>query len=350
MMSSIYSPTYVEFRDRLISWGQPNYRADQLWHGLYNSFWRNADDFYVLPADLRSRLDQAYVFNSLIRVEDKFSTDKNTHKVLFQLRDGKYLESVLMRYHDRNTICVSTQSGCAMSCTFCATGQMGYVRNLSVGEIIEQVVFFARSLQASGDKITNIVFMGMGEPFHNYLSTMSSIDRLIDPQALGYGARRITISTVGLIPEIHKFTEEKRQVNLAISLHAADDSLRSKLLPINKKYPLGELIKAGTKYVLETHRRITFEWALIDQVNDTIVQASKLADLISPIRIGDTPMSHVNLIPLNPTPEYNGRPTTNQAAEDFKKILLDRGISCTIRVRRGIDIQAGCGQLAIRKK
>jgi 23S rRNA (adenine2503-C2)-methyltransferase len=317
---------------------------------LYKSYWSDAADFYVLPADLRSRLDREYMFNSLTPAQDLFSNDKNTHKVLFQLRDGKYLESVMMSYHDRNTICVSTQSGCAMGCTFCATGQMGYVRNLSVGEIIEQVVYFARELQTRGDKITNIVFMGMGEPFHNYLSTMSAVDRLIDRQALGYGARRITISTVGLIPEINKFTEEKRQVNLAISLHAADDGLRSNLLPVNKKYPLRELIKAGSNYVVKTHRRITFEWALIDQVNDTIAQARKLVDLLSPIRIGDTPMSHVNLIPLNPTPDYNGKPTKNQAAEEFKKILLDRGISCTIRIRRGIDIQAGCGQLAIRKK
>lgn len=349
-MLSIYSPTYGELRDRLRSWGQPDYRADQLWHGLYKSYWSDAADFYVLPADLRSRLDREYMFNSLTPAQDLFSNDKNTHKVLFQLRDGKYLESVMMSYHDRNTICVSTQSGCAMGCTFCATGQMGYVRNLSVGEIIEQVVYFARELQTRGDKITNIVFMGMGEPFHNYLSTMSAVDRLIDRQALGYGARRITISTVGLIPEINKFTEEKRQVNLAISLHAADDGLRSNLLPVNKKYPLRELIKAGSNYVVKTHRRITFEWALIDQVNDTIAQARKLVDLLSPIRIGDTPMSHVNLIPLNPTPDYNGKPTKNQAAEEFKKILLDRGISCTIRIRRGIDIQAGCGQLAIRKK
>jgi 23S rRNA (adenine2503-C2)-methyltransferase len=317
---------------------------------LYKSYWSDATDFYVLPADLRSRLDREYMFNSLTPAQDLFSNDKNTHKVLFQLRDGKDLESVMMSYHDRNTICVSTQSGCAMGCTFCATGQMGYVRNLSVGEIIEQVVYFARELQTRGDKITNIVFMGMGEPFHNYLSTMSAVDRLIDRQALGYGARRITISTVGLIPEINKFTEEKRQVNLAISLHAADDGLRSNLLPVNKKYPLRELIKAGSNYVVKTHRRITFEWALIHQVNDTIAQARKLVDLLSPIRIGDTPMSHVNLIPLNPTPDYNGKPTKNQAAEEFKKILLDRGISCTIRIRRGIDIQAGCGQLAIRKK
>ncbi len=349
-MSSIFSPKYGELRDRLRSWGQPDYRADQLWRGLYKSFWSDAADFYVLPADLRDRLDREYIFNSLIPIQNLFSSDKNTHKVLFRLRDGKYLESVLMSYHDRNTICVSTQSGCAMGCTFCATGQMGYMRNLSVGEIIEQVVYFARELQIRGDKITNIVFMGMGEPFHNYLSTMSAVDRLIDHQALGYGARRITISTVGLVPEINKFTEEKRQVNLAISLHAADDSLRSNLLPVNKKYPLRELIKAGSNYVVKTHRRITFEWALIDQVNDTSAQAQKLVDLLSPIRIGDTPMSHVNLIPLNPTPEYNGKPTTNQTAEDFKKILLDHGISCTIRIRRGIDIQAGCGQLAIQKK
>jgi 23S rRNA (adenine2503-C2)-methyltransferase len=227
-----------------------------------------------------------------------------------------------------------------MGCTFCATGQMGFRRNLTSGEILEQVVYYARILSNQGEQVTNVVVMGMGEPFHNYEATIGAIDQLNHPDGFNLGTRRFTISTVGLVPGIRRFTVENRQVNLAVSLHAADDELRSSLLPINRKYPLNELISACRDYVTTTRRRITFEWALINGLNDGIDQARKLARLVQGMNC------HVNVIPLNPTQGYSGKGTTRRRAAAFSQELEARGISCTIRLRRGIDIQAGCGQLA----
>jgi 23S rRNA (adenine2503-C2)-methyltransferase len=228
-----------------------------------------------------------------------------------------------------------------MGCVFCATGQMGFRRHLSAGEIVEQVLWFARELKAESDHLTNIVVMGMGEPFHNYDATMAAVDRLNDPRGFNFGARRITISTVGLVPMIERFAAEKRQVNLAVSLHAATDDLRTELLPINQKYPLAALFRAVRQYCAETRRRVTFEWALIEGKNDTPEQALALAVLAAGLPC------HVNVIPLNPTRDYSGRATTRARAAAFKGILERHGLTCTIRVRRGIDINAGCGQLAV---
>ena len=245
-----------------------------------------------------------------------------------------------MRYENRRTLCISTQSGCALGCVFCATGQMGLNRHLTSGEIIEQVVFFERKLRGINESLTNIVIMGMGEPFQNYANTMAAIDRMNHSKGLNIGSRRFTISTVGLIPQIRRFAREKNQINLAISLHAADDELRSSILPINKRYPLNDLMEACREYVDLTHRRITFEWALIQEVNDSLEQANKLIRLIQGM------LCHVNIIPLNPTNGYGGKAATHIRAKNFQSELEQHGIPCTIRERRGIDIQAGCGQLA----
>jgi 23S rRNA (adenine2503-C2)-methyltransferase len=218
---------------------------------------------------------------------------------------------------------------------------MGLKRNLTSGEIVEQVIYYARQLKESGEAVTNVVVMGMGEPFHNYDATMAAIDRLNHPHGFNFGERRFTISTVGLVPAIRRFTAEKRQVNLAISLHAADDELRASMLPIDRRYPLDELFEACREYVNTTRRRISFEWALIQGINDTSEQAELLARRLHGM------LCHVNVIPLNPTSQYNGRATTRQRAIEFQNELEQRGIPCTIRLRRGIDIQAGCGQLAI---
>ncbi|HET7009893.1 MAG TPA: 23S rRNA (adenine(2503)-C(2))-methyltransferase RlmN, partial [Anaerolineales bacterium] len=268
------------------------------------------------------------------------SRDGHTTKVLLG-RPGEpgAVEAVRMDYHRRTTLCISTQSGCAMGCSFCATGQMGFNRNLSAGEIVEQVLHFARE-----GSVTNLVFMGMGEPFHNYEATMESIDQLNDPQGMAFGARRMTLSTVGLIPQIERFTQEKRQVNLAVSLHAATDELRSRLLPVNRKYPLEPLLAACRAYVEHTGRRISFEWALIHGVNDGLEQAGQLASLLRGLNC------HVNLIPLNPTRGYSGAASTRERAGAFREHLQARGIACTIRVRRGLDIHAGCGQLATQAR
>jgi 23S rRNA (adenine2503-C2)-methyltransferase len=324
----------------LRDWGEPKFRAKQIWQGLYKNFWVSPDDFSNLPKSLRNKLKDSFSFSHLQPTTSLASNDGETQKTLFYLPDKLPIETVRMRYEKRRTLCVSTQSGCAMGCSFCATGQMGYLRHLSSGEIIEQVLYFARELAKTKEQITNIVFMGMGEPFHNYDATLAAISRMNHPDGMKLGARRFTISTVGMIPAIKRFAREQCQINLAISLHAADDQLRSSMLPINKRYPIADLISAVKEYTDLTHRRVTFEWALIQGVNDTAEQAKKLATLLQGM------LAHVNVIPLNPTDDFDGRATTPEQARKFQSILEDQGIPCSIRIRRGIDIQAGCGQLA----
>jgi 23S rRNA (adenine2503-C2)-methyltransferase len=317
--------------------------------------WRDPKQFSSLARPLREKIGELFDFSHLDPIMVLDSSDGETRKTLFRLPDGQAIETVLMRYAHRRTLCISTQAGCAMGCVFCATGQMGFMRNLRSGEIVEQVLYYARFLHGKGERVTNIVVMGMGEPFHNYEATLQAIDRLNHPEGFNLGERRFTISTVGLIPVIRRFTAEHRQINLAISLHAAEDSLRSSMLPINRKYPLAELMDACRDYVQATHRRITFEWALIRDVNDMPDQAQKLAQLLQIFR--NTKISqhtgsvlcHVNVIPLNPTQGYDGQATTRKRALAFKAELERQGIPCTIRLRRGIDIQAGCGQLAVHQ-
>jgi 23S rRNA (adenine2503-C2)-methyltransferase len=352
--SYIFDLDYPALYAMVESWGEPAYRTDQIWQGLYKNFIASPSGFTNLPKNLVNRLADTFgmplgekiTFCHLLASDIQHSSDRATRKTLFTLPDKRQIEAVLMQYDRRRTLCISTQSGCAMGCVFCATGQMGFSRNLSRGEIVEQVTFYAQQLKIEGLKVSNIVLMGMGEPFHNYDETMAAIDILNDPKGLGLGARRFTISTVGLIPMIRRFTEEYRQVNLAVSLHAADDETRSKMLPINKRYPLEDLFDACLDYVMKTKRRISFEWALIDHVNDTPEQARKLAKRLAKFRIENSILCHVNAIPLNPTYKYSGRPTNLARARNFKEELERNGIPCTIRVRRGIDIRAGCGQLA----
>jgi 23S rRNA (adenine2503-C2)-methyltransferase len=336
----IYDLSHQEISDTLTSWGEPSYRVEQVWKGIYQSLWSKPGDFSILPKSLRKKLFDTYSMEYLTPVTTSDSSDGETQKILFHLPDDFPVETVRMRYQKRRTLCISTQSGCALGCKFCATGQMGFLRNLGTGEIIEQVLHFARELKTRGERVTNVVFMGMGEPFHNYENVMETIDRLNDPNGMNLGARRFTISTVGLVPAILRFAKEERQVNLAVSLHAADDDLRSSLMPVNKKYPISELMEAIHEYINATKRRVTFEWALIQGVNDTPEQAKKLIALMKGT------MAHINLIPLNPTEEFKGKATSKQQGQEFKEILENARIPSTIRLRRGIDIQAGCGQLA----
>ncbi len=342
----IYDLDLPALEETLARWGEPSYRALQVWQGLYKRLWDSPEKFTNLPRSLRLRLEDSFSFSALQPAATLESSDGGTLKTLFNLADHLAIEAVLMRYSKRRTLCISSQAGCAMGCVFCATGQMGFRRNLTSGEIVEQVLYYARQLAQSGEQVTNIVVMGMGEPFHNYDETLAAIERLNHPEGLNLGARRFTISTVGLIPAIRRFTSEKRQVNLAISLHAADDELRASMLPIDRKYPLNDLLAACQDYVEATGRRITFEWALIREVNDTPEQAARLVERLQPFLRGGAALCHVNVIPLNPTRSYRGKATTRERAEAFKAILEAAGIPCTIRMRRGIDIQAGCGQLA----
>ncbi len=353
----IYDLDLPALTDLLKNWGEPAYRARQIWQGLYKKFWNRPEEFSNLPKALREKLAAELGFEILTPTLKLDSSDGQTRKTLFKLPDGRQIEAVLMRYdpsaiagqssdayegRSRQTLCISTQVGCAMGCTFCATGQMGFSRHLSSGEIVAQVIYYARVLQEQGESVTNVVLMGMGEPFHNYDNTLAAIDRLNDPDGYNFGARRFTISTSGLVPAIRRFAEEKRQVNLAISLHAVENTTRSAMMPVNKRYSIEELLEACHDYVAATNRRITFEWALIHGVNDTPEVAQKLASLLKGM------LCHVNAIPLNPTTGYTGKAASREHAEAFKQTLEQNGIPCTIRIRRGIDIQAGCGQLASR--
>lgn len=343
----IYDLDLDELTQLLKEWNEPAYRARQIWQGLYKHYYTKPEQFTNLPTALRKKLAEHLNFSPIKPKLYMDSSDGQTRKTLFELQDGKVIEAVLMRYdpdtfkgRGRRTLCISTQAGCAMGCVFCATGQMGFKRHLSGGEIIAQVMYYARMLKQENEAVTNIVLMGMGEPFHNYDNSMEAIDRLNDPEGYNFGARRFTISTVGLVPMIRRFADEKRQVNLAISLHAAEDESRVAMLPINKKYKIDDVLEACRYYIAQTGRRVTFEWALIHGVNDTPEVARKLASKLKGM------LCHVNAIPLNPTAGYQGRATDRQRAAIFKQTLEQAGIPCTIRMKRGIDIQAGCGQLA----
>jgi 23S rRNA (adenine2503-C2)-methyltransferase len=336
----IYDYSLESLQGILRSWGEPDYRATQIWQGLYSNLYESPDQFTTLPLDLRKQLEQNFSFHSLTPMLHAYSQDGETEKVLLKTEDGRRIETVLMYYEKRRTVCISTQAGCAMGCVFCATGQMGFHGNLSDGEIVEQVLYFARKLRRGDDRLSNMVTMGMGEPFHNYDATMKALEILNHPAGFNFGARRITVSTVGIIPMIERFTQEKRKVNLAISLHAATDELRDQLVPINRKYPIKDLLRACKEYIVQSGRRVSYEWALIEGVNDGMEQAQKCSDLLK------GSLCHVNLIPLNPTEGYTSKPTNPEAAIQFRDILESNGIPSTIRLRRGIDIHAGCGQLA----
>ncbi len=337
---NLYDMRPDEIAALLAKWGQPAYRARQIVEWLYKHKVTSFDQMTNLPRALREQLAEATRIGVLEPAGEQFSSDGETIKRLFRLPDGQLIESVLMDYDDgRHTACISTQAGCAMGCVFCATGQMGFARNLTSGEIVEQAIQFARELEAQGDRLSNIVLMGMGEPLHNYDHTLHAIRTLNDPEGLGIGQRHITMSTVGLVPAIRRFADENIQAGLAVSLHAATDDERSKLLPINRRYPIHELMDAVNEYINKTGRRVTFEWALIRGENDTVEQANKLGQLLHGV------LCHVNLIPLNPTGGYGGAPSDSTRVAAFQAELERHKVSSTVRVRRGIDIQAGCGQL-----
>ncbi len=316
------------------------YRADQVWNWLYAQKATSFDAMTTLPTDLRARLAEETRLGGLEMAQEVHSSDGETRKYAFRLPDGQLIETVLMRYEGvRRTACISTQAGCAMGCVFCATGQMGFARHLTAGEIVEQALFVARVLEERGERLSNVVLMGMGEPFHNYENTLEAIRRMMDDDGLNIGQRHITVSTVGLAPAIRRFADEGLQVRLAISLHAATDEERSALLPVNRRYPIEDVLDAVQTYIVKTNRRVTLEWTLIQGENDTPEQAHKLGQLLAGMLV------HVNVIPLNPTSGYGGAPSDPTRVEAFVGILGSYGIPATIRVRRGIDVNAGCGQL-----
>jgi 23S rRNA (adenine2503-C2)-methyltransferase len=275
-------------------------------------------------------------------VAESTSRRGDTVKWLFRLGGGARVETVLMHYRDRTTVCVSSQAGCAMGCGFCATGQAGFQRQMTTGEIVEQVVRGARRARDDGRRLDNVVFMGMGEPLANYDRVWPAVERL--HRDLGLSARHLTVSTVGLVPGIRRLAAEDLPVNLAVSLHAANDTLRDELVPINRRYPLSVLMGACADHLRAKGRRLSFEWALIDGTNDRLSDARELAELARSLPLP----AHVNLIPLNPTPGYPTRGTPRDGVNRFRRRLDDLGVNATIRRNRGTDIDAACGQLAAR--
>ena len=331
-------------RAQLGDWldGEPGYRVDQLWQGLYDQL-TSPDELTTLPKALRARLaDVEELQPALTPVEASSDHDGSTVKWLFALPDGRRIETVLMHYRDRTTVCVSTQAGCAMACGFCATGQAGFERHLTTGEIVEQMVAAARQARADGRRLGNVVFMGMGEPLANLDNVWPAVERAHG--ALGLSARHLTLSTVGIVPGIRRVAAQELPVNLAVSLHAANDGLRDELVPINRRYPLATLMAACAEYLQAKGRRLSFEWALIDGTNDRRSDARELAELASSLPLA----AHVNLIPLNPTPGWPTKGTPPEGVQRFRRWLVDVGVNATVRRNRGTDIDAACGQLAAR--
>jgi 23S rRNA (adenine2503-C2)-methyltransferase len=327
---------YQYSRDEL-TWlldGEPSYRVEQLWHGLWSEA-LSIDEITTIPKTLRARLTEE--FPDSLRVVNDVASDRGaTRKWVFQLDGGATIETVLMHYDDRVTVCVSSQAGCAMGCTFCATGQAGFSGQLSVGQVIEQVMFATRA--AAPSRLSNVVFMGMGEPLANYAVTVEVVRRLHEYR--GLSARHLTVSTVGVAPAIERLASEGLPLTLAVSLHAANDETRNELVPLNRRYPLERLHQACATWIERTSRRLSFEWALIDGVNDTDRAMDELADYAQSLS------AHVNLIPLNPTPGYLVMGSSAHRVHEFRDGLIDRGVNATVRNTRGRSIAAACGQLA----
>jgi 23S rRNA (adenine2503-C2)-methyltransferase len=313
---------------------EPAFRARQVWDGLHTRVLHPAE-MTDLPAAVRATLDAALP-RALSEVSRQSADDGQTTKWLWALHDRAQIETVLMRYPDRITVCVSTQAGCAMACQFCATGQAGFQRQLSGGEIVEQVAEAMRA--ARPRRLSNVVFMGMGEPLANYDRVWSAVTRL--HADMGLSARHLTISTVGVVPGIRRLAKESLPVNLAVSLHAANDATRDVLVPLNRRYPLPVLGEACAEYVEATGRRLSIEWAMIHEVNDRNSDATELAQFVRPLG------AHVNLIPLNPTPGYAVRGSSARRVRDFRDLLESLGVNATVRMTRGAEIDAACGQLA----
>jgi 23S rRNA (adenine2503-C2)-methyltransferase len=341
----------------VLSMGEPEYRTKQLKNQIYRGLAHSFEEMTDLPGMFRQALEESIRLHSLKETLQEIGQD-GTIKTLFSLADGNTIESALMPYpqadgRQRNTICVSTQAGCAIGCPFCATGQQGFKRNLTRGEIVDQVLFFAHYLKNRDtttreeparkvSTISNIVFMGMGEPLANYDALLQAIETLNSPDGFKMGARNMTISTSGLIPQIKRLSQEKLQVGLAVSLHAVDNAMRDRLVPINRKYPLEELIPACREYYRATGRRVSFEYILFKGINDSLSRARALSQLLQGLNC------HVNLIPANKTADTVYQPPLPQVILAFERELKLSRVNVTLRQSRGQDIDAGCGQLHSR--
>ena len=333
-MKSIYSLTLHKLEQELLDLGEKKFKAVQIYDWLYKKRVSNFDEMTNLKKELIEKLKNKYSLDSLEMI-DKLE-DNFVSKYLFKLNDNNKIEAVLMRHDYGNSLCVSTEVGCNMGCAFCESGRLKKVRALEANEMVEQILFIEQDLNI---RITHVVLMGIGEPFDNYDNIMDFIKIINDPKGIELGSRHITISTCGIIPKIKEFMEENLQVNLAVSLHAPNNSLRNKLMPINKAYPLEELIKILKEYVAKTHRRLTFEYIMLNDVNDTKECALELANLLKGINC------YVNLIPYNETSHIEFKRSSNDNVMRFYDILKKNGIAVTVRREFGSKVMAACGQL-----
>lgn len=340
----LHGRTLTELEGFAQTVGEPAYRGRQLAHWIYQRGATSVDDMTDLPAALRRSLAARASLTTLAPVTDVSADGGDTVKYLLRLPDGPTVETVFMRYEDgRRSVCISTQVGCAMGCTFCATGLAGLTRNLTAGEIVDQVLHVWR---ATGERPTNVVFMGMGEPLANYDATLKTVRLLNAPYGPGIAMRQLTVSTVGLVPQIRRLAAERLQLTLAVSLHAPNDVLRTALVPVNRRWPVAELLAASADYVKATGRRISFEYVMMEGVNDTPELGAELGDLLASTEHGTPPaLYHVNLIPWNPVFGLQYRRPSRARVDAFAAAVRRRGVAVTVRLERGIDIDAACGQL-----
>ncbi|MFY0759092.1 23S rRNA (adenine(2503)-C(2))-methyltransferase RlmN [Metabacillus dongyingensis] len=340
---SIYSLELGELQDWLTEKGEKPFRAAQIFDWLYIKRASSFEEMSNLSKALRGKLDEHFVLTTLKTIIQQTSND-GTMKFLFELHDGYSIETVLMRHEYGNSVCVTTQVGCRIGCTFCASTLGGLKRNLEAGEIVAQVVKVQQALDELGERVSHVVIMGIGEPFDNYDEMMGFLKIINHDDGLNIGARHITVSTSGIIPKIYKFADEHLQINFAVSLHAPNTELRSRLMPINKAYKLPELMEAIEYYVNKTGRRVSFEYGLFGGVNDQVEHAEELAKLIKHLKC------HVNLIPVNYVPERDYVRTPREQIDLFEKTLKKRGINVTTRREQGHDIDAACGQLRAKER
>ncbi|TCI27479.1 MULTISPECIES: 23S rRNA (adenine(2503)-C(2))-methyltransferase RlmN [unclassified Exiguobacterium] len=340
---SLYSLTYPELEQWLIDAGEKSFRAKQLYDWMYVKRVTSFDDMTNLSKPLREKLDASFQLTTLKELVRQESQD-GTIKFLFELQDGYSIETVLMRHEYGNSVCVTTQVGCRIGCTFCASTLGGLKRNLEAGEITAQVLDVQRALDVSGERVDSIVVMGIGEPFDNYDELMRFLRTVNHDDGLNIGSRHITVSTSGIVPKIYKFADEGMRINFAISLHAASTEVRTRLMPINRAYNLDKLMEAVNYYTEKSGRRITFEYGLFGGVNDTEEDAHKLADLLKGVKC------HVNLIPVNHVLERDYVRTPRNQIFAFEKVLKDRKVNVTIRREQGSDIDAACGQLRAKER
>ena len=338
MKKDLRGLTYTEIENLLLSMGEAKFRAKQLYPALFRV--DSLDEVTTLSKDLRARLSENFYIGNL-ELESKQQSKDGTVKFLFKLHDGNYIESVFMKYHHGNTLCVSSQVGCFMGCNFCASTIGGKVRDLSSAEIIEQII---ATQKETGERVSNIVMMGIGEPLDNFDNVMKFLEIVNHPDTLNIGYRHISLSTCGIVPKIYELAEHNLPITLSVSLHAPFNDMRSEIMPVNKKYPLETLVCAMHDYVKKTNRRISIEYALIQGKNDTPECAMELTRLFA------KGLFHINLIPVNNVRERDYKKTTSDATKDFCERLNKRGLNATVRRELGADIDAACGQLRRKKQ